>query len=113
MSYEIYLAARAQRDVEEVVSWLAERSPAAAQVWYESCLESIRSLGEMPERYPVAFRTRTPFTEVRSLLVGMHRLFFVIREKSVEVLHVRHTRRHPLVGSLLDTPSDDEEEQSR
>ena len=110
MSYDISLTRRAQRDIEEAVNWLAERSPAAARAWYESCLAAIHSRGEMPERCPVAFTTRSPLPDVRSLLLDSHRIYFVVRDKSVEVLHVRHTRRNPLVGSLPGSPSTDKEE---
>jgi plasmid stabilization system protein ParE len=73
-------------------------------------MEAIRSLGGMPERCPVALVTRSLQAEVRSLLVGTHRVFFVVRESFVEVLHVRHTRRKPLIGGLPDASFTDEEE---
>jgi len=44
MAHTVRLTARALREIEEALEWLAERSQPAAARWHEQLLEVIRSL---------------------------------------------------------------------
>jgi plasmid stabilization system protein ParE len=54
MSWNVVLARRASREIEEQYDWLAQRSPAAADRWRNSLLEAIDTLEDNPERCPEA-----------------------------------------------------------
>ena len=94
MSWNVVLARKAAREIEEQYDWLARRSPAAADRWRNSLLEAINTLADNPERCPEA-----PEAEwhegLRQLLHGkrrrVHRILFEIREETVIVLRVRHS----------------------
>ena len=94
MSWNVVLARKAAREIEEQYNWLAERSETKANRWRNSLLEAIGSLEDNPERCPEA-----PEAEwhegLRQLLHGkrrqIHRILFEIREETVVVLRVRHS----------------------
>ena len=93
MSFQVVLARRAAREIEEQYNWLAERSEAAANRWRDALLAAIDTLADHPQRCPEA-----PEAEwhegLRQLLYGkrrqVHRILFEIRGQTVVVLRVRH-----------------------
>jgi plasmid stabilization system protein ParE len=94
MSWNVVIARKAAREIEEQYNWLARRSEAAANRWRNSPLEAIYNLEDNPQRCAEA-----PEAEwhegLRQLLHGkrrhVHRILFEIREQTVVVLRVRHS----------------------
>src|SRR4051812_31755525 len=82
MSYRIVLQPRAQADIEAAYQWLAERSPASANRWYNGLVAAIDSLQEHPERCPLAPEADAFDREIRQLLYGkrrnIYRVLFVV-----------------------------------
>ena len=94
MSWNVVLARKAAREIEEQYNWLAERSETKANRWRNSLLEAIGSLEDNPERCPEA--PEAAWHEgLRQLLHGkrrqIHRILFEIRGDTVVVLRVRHS----------------------
>ena len=95
MKYEIVLTDEADRNVRSIVAWYAERSPAAADRWYDEFAKSIFSLTENPERYTFARENRRFPIELRQLNFGSgrrttHRIIYAIRPAAVVIYAVRH-----------------------
>jgi plasmid stabilization system protein ParE len=94
MSWNVALARKAAREIEEQYNWLAEGSETAANRWRNALLAAIDTLEDHPERCPEA-----PEAEwhegLRQLLHGkgrqVHRILFEIRGPTVVVLRVRHS----------------------
>jgi plasmid stabilization system protein ParE len=97
MSYTIIIQPRALRDIEETFRWIANNvSPNIATQWYEELQMAIVSLQEFPNRCSPAPEATLFQREVRQLLMGKrkeHRILFLVEEKTVSILHVRHSRR--------------------
>jgi plasmid stabilization system protein ParE len=104
MTYQVVLTDRAARDLDETYRWCAEQAPKAAVGWYNGFLDALNSLAHNPERCPVAAETRKLSVEVRQLLYGRRRSYralFLVRERTVVVLHIRHTARRAAVPEDL------------
>jgi plasmid stabilization system protein ParE len=96
MTYRVVLTDRAARDLDEAYQWYAERAPEAAVRWYNGFPDALDGLADYPERCPRAAESRKLPVEVRQFLYGRQRIYralFLIRERTVVVLHIRHTAR--------------------
>jgi plasmid stabilization system protein ParE len=87
----------AQQDIAEAHLWLAERSPAAADHWFDTIYETIGSLEIFPERCPLAPESDFFNVEIREIFHGRrrhkYRILFTVSENEVHVLHIRHGAR--------------------
>src|SRR5438046_34231 len=54
MAPTVHISARALREIDKALGWLAERSRTAAVRWHEQLLEAVRSLENNPERCGLA-----------------------------------------------------------
>jgi plasmid stabilization system protein ParE len=54
VTYRVVFTARAGADAVKQFHFLADRSPAAAAMWYTGLEKAIAKLGKMPERHPIA-----------------------------------------------------------
>lgn len=98
MTYRVELADQAKSDLLEIYSWIAQDSAAHAARWVVTLESAIRGLDLSPERCAVAPENEEPDIaksefEIRQLLIGHYRVLFVIRERMVLVLHIRHGSR--------------------
>jgi plasmid stabilization system protein ParE len=101
MSYNVIVTPTADDEAMEAVRWYAERSPDAAQRWYDGLTRAISTLAKLPTRCPVSEHDSQALgCEVRILLYGkrrgVYRILFSIVNDTVWVLRIRHGTR----GSL-------------
>ena len=80
----------AEKDLEEILSYLEERSPPAAeklaQLIDEKCL--------LLESVPLIGRPRDELAPgLRSVVVGRHILFYRVTESAVQVIRILHASR--------------------
>src|SRR2546426_8628381 len=73
----------------------------AARDWIRRARQSARSLARSPERCPLAPESASFDEPIRELFFssgnrGTYRFLFVVLDKSVYILHVRHGSRLPL-----------------
>jgi plasmid stabilization system protein ParE len=94
--YGVIVQPRAERDIEQVYRFRARLDRAAADRWLDGILEAIESLEEMPARCAVAPETRHVRRTVRHLVHSGYRIIFLVQERHVRVLTVRHAARKPL-----------------
>lgn len=97
MRYRVLIHPEAEVELEDAYWWIAHEaaSQAIADKWKAQLLKKARSLRQFPERCAIAPEGRLMGEPIRQLLCGPYRLLFVIDERTVTVLHVRHSaRRH-------------------
>lgn len=96
MTLRVVIEERAARDIAEYAQWIAsEGSPLNAIRWVEGIEGAIESLGRMPDRCAVARESSAFELPVRQLLFRSHRVLFVVKGRTVHVLHVRRGARLP------------------
>jgi len=98
--YSVIILPSAEREIGEAYRWLAEQNAEAATRWYNQLVEVVLSLNVFPERCPLAPESKFLNREIREIFHGRrqhkYRILFVVVEKEVQVLHVRHGARRAL-----------------
>jgi plasmid stabilization system protein ParE len=96
--FRVIIASAARDEIAEAVTYLSNQaSPDAAARWLDELEQLLASLGEMPERFPVAPDDRYfPQGTLRHAIHHSHRVLFTLRGDSVLVLHLRHAMRDTL-----------------
>lgn len=80
----------AQYDLQEIIAWLDEHSPAAADRFVEAFEADTQLLGN----HPRMGRARDDLLPgLRSIVVGNYIVFFRTKNSQVEILHVIHGSR--------------------
>lgn len=97
MSYHIDISARAKRDLDSILAWLAERSPQSAAQWHAALLTKVVTLEDHPERCPLAVEAEQLGVDLRELLFGkrrnVYRILFTIDGEIVNVHRLYHAAR--------------------
>jgi plasmid stabilization system protein ParE len=102
MAFRVETSAQAENDANEILEWLLSHHAGETGIrWFRALDDEIASLSIFPERCPLAPESlHFPF-EVRQLLYGrkpnVYRILFTINGETVNVLHIRHGRRKPLL----------------
>lgn len=94
MSYRIELSARAERDLEQILGWIHERSPPGASTWFSRWQEVIAELASHPLRFSLAPENNDHDVEIRNVIFSTrrgkkYRAVFVVREDVVFIAHLR------------------------
>ena len=101
MTFRVEISAQAEREAEEIFSWLLSQHAGETGLrWFLAMEDALASLATLPHRCPLApENSMFPF-EVRQLLYGqkphLYRILFTIEDDIVNILHIRHGRRKPL-----------------
>lgn len=97
MPHQVRITARAERDIDEALAWLAERSSQAAARWHAALLEKVQTLEDHPTRCPLAYEAEPLGVELRELLFGkrrgVYRILFTVDGEIVNIHHIRHASR--------------------
>ena len=103
MSYRLIVTPRAKNNLITIHAYILKEAPEAADSWLQRADCAVESLGEHPERCPLAPEASSFGKPIRQLLFGSGNrgtyriLYLVLEEKrSVYILHVRHGSRLPL-----------------
>ena len=102
MKYTVLMHPDAGGDIDGIECFIALDSSSRAVAWREMLLGRIESLSRMPRRCRKALESRKLGQEVRQMLFGDYRVLFVISDRTVIVLHVRHGARRPWSGRARD-----------
>jgi plasmid stabilization system protein ParE len=92
--YHVEITEPAEKNIREAYEWLRSQSQQAAAIWLDGLLEAVESLAAFPRRCGVAPESEDHEDEIRQLLYGRYRVLFLIRERKVFILHVRHAARY-------------------
>ncbi|MGC9261825.1 MAG: type II toxin-antitoxin system RelE/ParE family toxin [Phycisphaerae bacterium] len=96
MKFDVVLHPSAAAELEEAYRWIAQESPANANVWYNHLLDKMKTLERTPSRCPPAPERKYARENFRHLIVGQYRIIFLVESKLVRVLHVRHGARRAI-----------------
>jgi plasmid stabilization system protein ParE len=95
VAHSLEITARALREIDEALEWLARRSRRVALRWHQQLLEAVESLAENPQQYGLAPEAEWYPGELRQLLHGkkraVYRILFEVRGESVYILRVCHS----------------------
>ena len=95
MAHAVQITARALREIDAALEWLAARSRLAASRWHDQLVRAVRSLETNPKRCGPAPESEWYPGDLRQLLHGkrrgVYRILFEVRGNTVYVLRVRHS----------------------
>lgn len=102
--YRVEIAEPAVADIAEAAEFIAEDSPEQASAWIQKLAETIESLAEMPERFPLIAEATEFGRPYRAARLHSHRIIFRVEEtvRTVFVVRVRHHARKPLNARSID-----------
>jgi len=102
MGYRVILAAQADRDLEQIVRFLAQKNPAAAERLGDALIEDALSLAHLPRRGG-AVRNRPGYRRL------VHRPWFLIfyrideARQMIEIARIWDARQDPALFTLSRT----------
>ena len=111
MAYRVDLTPRAIADIEEALEYIDQAAPTRSKRWLLGLMDTVYSLEDMPERFPVAPESEDFGKEIRQALygkrTGIYRIMFRIYKEAssdgvVRVICVRHGARDRLRPEDLD-----------
>jgi plasmid stabilization system protein ParE len=99
--YRVIVTPEAENDVRSAYSYIRKHAPQAAREWMRQARQSIKALRNYPERCPLAPESDSFDVPIRQLLFGKgnrgtYRILFVVIDKTIYILHVRHGSMLPL-----------------
>ena len=103
MIYRVILMPPAERQLVETYDWLAERSRAGANAWFNRFIAALETLETQPLLCAVAPENSGTVREVRQLLFRTrkgrrYRVLFTVDQADVVILQIRGPGE-PLVGA--------------
>ena len=93
LKYCVEITPAAERDVEDIWTYIADESPGNATAFIERLEEQIVTLEHVPERCPLIPENELLGTSYRYLLSGAYRTIFRIAGKTVYILRIIHGAR--------------------
>ena len=101
MTYHVIITPAAESDLRSAYRYIRSQSPRAARDWMRRARQCAKSLARRPERCPLAPESASFDQPIRELFFGSgnrgtYRFLFVVLDKWVYVLHVRHGSMLPL-----------------
>jgi plasmid stabilization system protein ParE len=109
MSYRVELSRRAERDVDQILSWIHERSPQGAASWFKCWTKVLSGIEDHPnlallapedEHHDEDIHNRT----FKTRSGRKYRVIFVIRDDVVFVTHVRGAGQGMIPPEELNPP---------
>jgi plasmid stabilization system protein ParE len=91
--YSVQITPTAEADIEDIWSYIAEDSPAAAEAFILALEKCADTLKMCPERCPLVPENELLGTRYRHLLHGNYRIIYRISGNTVFVLRVIHGAR--------------------
>jgi plasmid stabilization system protein ParE len=99
VKYSVQITPAAERDVEEIWTYIADDSPENATSFILRLEEQIEALEQSPERCPLIPENELLGTGYRHLIYGAYRTIFRITGKTVLIVRIIHGAR--LLGPSL------------
>jgi len=91
--YSVEITPAAERDVEEIWTYIADDSPENATAFILRLEEQIEALEQFPERCPLIPENEILGTGYRHLIYGVYRTIFRITGKTVFIVRIIHGAR--------------------
>lgn len=106
MNFRIRILRRARRAYNQILAYIAERSPSGATAWGNAFDAALERLEESADTFAVAWESEGTGLVVREVLFNTrrgltYRILFTIAGVEVLVLHVRGPGQAPLTPDEL------------
>jgi plasmid stabilization system protein ParE len=88
---KVILSRKAERDLEEIGDWIAQRNPIRAASFVGELRSACSGIGRAPRSYPLVDMSRD--SALRRRVHGNYLIFFDIGTAVVEILHILHGAR--------------------
>ncbi len=95
-NFRVIITPNAADDITQGLAWIRAHNPRAADDWLAGMRKTILGLAHMPQAHAIAPESDAFDVEIRRALYGRGtrwRIYFIIQNEIVQVLHVRHGRR--------------------
>ena len=79
-------------DRERIFEYVRERSPSGARNVMASIRDAVKLLRDQPNS---GYKTNDPDVRVKFVIRYPYKIFYRVRDDTVEIAHVRHTSRRP------------------
>ena len=101
MPYRVIVTPEAEVDLRMAYRYIRKHAPRPARDWIRRARQSVKTLSHHPERCPLAAESGSFDQPIRELLFGSgnrgtYRFLFVVIDKCVYILHVRHGSMRPM-----------------
>jgi plasmid stabilization system protein ParE len=101
MRYRVIVTPEAERDLRNASGYIRRDNARAASAWLKGARQRIKTLMQYPERCHLAPESASFNQPIRELFYGSgsrgtHRILFVVLNRTVFVLHIRHGSMLPL-----------------
>jgi len=93
-AFKIILQNKAKEDLGGIVDYLCTLSPQASLALYDSFVDKIGSLAQMPERCPCARDQQLRSRGYRFLIIESYVVFFVFENETVHVRRILYNKRN-------------------
>ena len=93
VKYSVQVTPAAERDEEEIWTFIADDSPEDATAFILRQEEQIETLEQLPERCPLIPENELLGTGYRHIIYGAYRTIFRITGKTVFILRIIHGQR--------------------
>ena len=97
MVFQVRISRKAEIEIEAAYEWLKQSNASYADRWFQGLMNRLATLQEKPKRCSLATENNVFPEEVRQLLYGkrknVYRILFVIRESTVFIVYVRHSKQ--------------------
>lgn len=93
VKYNVEITPAAERDVEEIWTYIANDSPENATVFIMRLEDQIDTLEQLPERCSLIPENEQLGTSYRHLPYGVYRTIFRVAGKTVYILRIIHGAR--------------------
>jgi plasmid stabilization system protein ParE len=102
MRFRVIVTPEAESDLRNASGYIRRDNSGAARAWLKAIRQKIKTLGRHPERCSLAPESASFGEPIRELFHGhgnrgTYRILFVVLEKTIFVLHIRHGSMPPLV----------------
>ena len=87
----VVVTAGAERDLEDIASYVAAQSPRSALMLIRGLREKCESLADTPRGYPLV--PRYEHKGVRRRPFGNYLIFYRVGQDAIEVIHILHGAR--------------------
>lgn len=94
MKHQVIILPSAERDLDQILTWLYRRSQQGAKTWLDCWDETVLSLADNPERFSLAPESKNHPVEILQVLFrtrkgNPYRALFAIQNNKVFVIHIR------------------------
>jgi plasmid stabilization system protein ParE len=95
VTFRVIITPNAEADLRKAYIFIHKSAPLAARQWIKGARQKIKGLARHPERAPLAPESASFKEPIREVFFGQgnrgtYRILFVVLERHVFILHVRH-----------------------